>query len=51
MRLLGKLTIDHPGLGLDVLLFEFTLGQMEITITVKNVNTEQHYSTKFELDI
>ena len=50
MRLLGKLMIDLPGLGLDKLLFEFTFGQMEITITVKNATTGQHYSTRFELD-
>jgi hypothetical protein len=48
MRLLGKLVVHLPGSGLlDRLLFEFTFGQMEITINVKNETNGKDYSTKF----
>src|SRR2546423_13210502 len=41
VKFLGKLTVDLPGSGLDRLLFGFTFGQMEITVTAKNENSGQ----------
>jgi len=49
MKILGNLSVDLPGTGLDKLLFGFTFGQMEITVTVKNETNGQIFETKFEL--
>src|SRR5688500_6400126 len=57
MRLLGKLIIylsgsdkldklDKP----DKLLFEFSFGQMEFAVTVKNKTSGGSYGTKFKID-
>ncbi|PKY12694.1 hypothetical protein RhiirB3_424400 [Rhizophagus irregularis] len=51
MQRLGKLVVNLPGSGLlDRLLFEFTFGQMEITVNVKNETNGQRYSTTFKLE-
>ncbi|POG61209.1 hypothetical protein GLOIN_2v1486447 [Rhizophagus irregularis DAOM 181602=DAOM 197198] len=51
MRFLGKLVVNLPGSGLlDRLLFEFTFGQMEITVNVKNETDGQRYITTFKLE-
>ncbi|PKC12621.1 actin-like ATPase domain-containing protein [Rhizophagus irregularis] len=53
MQLLGKLVVNLPGSGsLDRLLFEFTFGQMEITVNVKNEDETngKRYSTTFKLE-
>ncbi|CAB4424820.1 unnamed protein product [Rhizophagus irregularis] len=51
MRFLGKLLVNLPGSGLlDRLLFEFTFGQMEITVSVRNETNGQRYSTTFKLE-
>ncbi|GBC10503.1 hypothetical protein RclHR1_00970004 [Rhizophagus clarus] len=51
MRLLGKLVVNLPGSGLlDRLLFGFTFGQMEITVSVKNETNGQNYITKLKME-
>ncbi|PKY37990.1 hypothetical protein RhiirA4_439064 [Rhizophagus irregularis] len=51
MKQLGKLTIYLPGSGqLDKLLFEFSFGQMEFAVTVKNKTSGGNYRTKFKID-
>jgi hypothetical protein len=51
MVFLGKLVVNLPGSDLlDRLLFEFTFGQMEITVNVKNETNGQKYSTTFKLE-
>ncbi|CAG8549816.1 7737_t:CDS:2 [Funneliformis caledonium] len=51
MKLLGKLTMDLPGSGLDNLSFGLAFGQMEVTATVKNENNNQKSKINFEFDV
>ncbi|RGB28804.1 hypothetical protein C1646_341960 [Rhizophagus diaphanus] len=49
MKLLGKLNIDLPGSGhFDKLLFEYTFGRMEISVTVKNETSGNYCKTTFD---
>jgi hypothetical protein len=49
MKLLGKLNIDLPGSGhFGKLLFEYTFGRMEISVTVKNETSGNYCKTTFD---
>ena len=52
MILLGTLSIDLPGSGLDrPVLFGLTFGQMEIVATSRNEQTGQSYRTTFKFNL
>ena len=52
MKLLGTLSIDLPGSGLDrPVLFGLTFGQMEIIATSKNKLTGQSYKATFKFNL
>jgi hypothetical protein len=50
MMFLGKLSIELPSSGhLDKLLFGFSFGQIEMSVTVRNKTSGQYYKTIFDI--